>query len=80
MERPTVPQGAEEVALKVGKRYQDALKDYSDNVYVPVDSRGFFEGVVSPKKEISFEPRAILVANFTTLSPSNPNLYCCVFR
>ena len=63
-----LPQGAR-VALKVGEPYQDALKDYSDNVYVPVDSRGFFEGVVSPKKGISFEPRAILVANFTTYEP-----------
>jgi hypothetical protein len=63
-----LPQGAM-VALKVGKPYQDALKDYSDDIYVPVDSRGFFKGEIPPKKGISFQRSLILVANFTTYVP-----------
>ena len=66
-----LPPGAR-VALKVGEPYQDAMKDYSDDVYVPVDSKGFFEGEVLPQKGISFQRRLILVANFTTYLPKQP--------
>jgi hypothetical protein len=66
-----LPQGAM-VALKVGKPYEDALKDYSDDVYVPVDSEGFFQGEVPPKKGISFQRSLILIANFTTYVPKQP--------
>jgi hypothetical protein len=66
-----LPQGAM-VALKVGKPFEDALKNYSDEVYVTVDSKGFFEGEVPPKKGISFQRSLILVANFTTYLPKPP--------
>jgi hypothetical protein len=66
-----LPQGAM-LTIKVSEPYQDAFKDYSDGSYVPVDSKGFFEGEVPVKAGIRFQGRLILIVNFTTYRPKQP--------
>jgi len=60
------------LTIKVSEPYQDAFKDYSDSSYVPVDSKGFFQGEVPRQAGIKFQGRLILIVNFTTYSPQAP--------
>jgi hypothetical protein len=52
--------------------YHDAWKDYSNEVFLPVDEKGFFDGQIQPKKGVVFHRNLILLAEFTTYRPKQP--------
>ncbi len=60
------------IGLKVSEDYEDAWKDYSDFVNVPVAANGFFEGEIPPKKGTKFHRNLLLIADFTTYEPQQP--------
>lgn len=66
-----LPTGAV-IVLKVSAPYQDGWQDYSDDVYIPVGQDGFLEGGIHPKKGMSFHRNLILIADFTTYRPKQP--------
>lgn len=63
-----LPHGAT-LAITVSEPYQDAFKDYSEDSYISVDSKGFFKGEVPAKTGVNFRGRLILIANFKTYKP-----------
>jgi hypothetical protein len=63
-----LPAGAV-MGFRVSDFDEDAWKDYTDEVYVPVSEKGFFEGRIQPKKGMRFRRNLILVADFTTFRP-----------
>jgi len=64
-----LPAGAK-LEIKVSDAYRDAWQDYSDYVYVALGPSGFFDGVVHPKKGMTFHRNLALLAIFTTYSAS----------
>ena len=44
-------------------------REYSDEVFVPLNESGFFDGRVRPKKDMRFHKNLILIAEFTTFRP-----------
>jgi hypothetical protein len=60
------------IALKVSEPFEDALKDYTDDLYVPVGPKGLFEGKIAPREGTRFHRSLLLIANFTTYVPKQP--------
>ena len=67
-----LPPGAV-VALRVSDFVGDGWSDYSDETYVSVNDKGFFEGIIQPRKAITFHRSLILVAEFTAYRPQQPS-------
>lgn len=49
-----------------------ASTSYSNNVYVSVDDSGFFSGKIIPRQNMHFRDNLILVLDFTTFRPKQP--------
>jgi len=60
------------ISATVTDFYQYAWKDYSDEVYVPANSQGYFSGRISPKKGMQFRGNLILRVIFATYGSTQP--------
>jgi hypothetical protein len=67
-----LPPGAK-LLIGVADFYEYAWKNYSEDITATLDDQGFFRGSVQPKKGLVFRRNLLLVANFATYEPKQPN-------
>ena len=60
------------IGVKVRDFNGGAWKDYTDEMFFPLDDKGFFKGVIRARKGMIFHANLLLDVEFTTFRPKQP--------
>ena len=66
-----LPKGAM-IGITISDFDHYAWKEFSGEIFLPIDENGFFDGRIQPKQGMLFRGNLILVAEFTTFRPQQP--------